>query len=103
MGMRGETNTWLSCTVLLHMLNIILLEQLTRGRRAWEGSKQHAHCRLERDRKLARQKRQQHTARDLEPEHWKGKSGSEESLRRTGEQCAHRLEGNRQQAREKTM
>ena len=27
MGMRGERNTWLSCTALLHMLNIMPLER----------------------------------------------------------------------------
>ena len=37
MGMRGEGNTWLSCTVLLRMLNVTPLERQTRGRKDREG------------------------------------------------------------------
>ena len=32
MGMHGERNMWLSCTVLLRMLNVMPLERQTRGR-----------------------------------------------------------------------
>ena len=63
MGMRGERNTWLSCTVLLHMLDIMPLVHSTInmdriGRRAREGSEQCAYCQLERDKERARQRRQ---------------------------------------------
>ena len=58
MGMRGERNTWLSCTVLLPVPNVMPLERHTRGRRAQKGSEQCACCGLECDREPARQRRQ---------------------------------------------
>ena len=57
MGMCGERNTWLSCIVLLHMLNITP-NMDRRGRRAQEGSEQCACRGLERDTEPASRRRQ---------------------------------------------
>ena len=61
MGMHGERNTWLSCTVVLRMLNKtpLAIERQTQGRRAREGSEQCACRGLEHDRDPARQRIQQ--------------------------------------------
>ena len=61
MGMHSKRNTWLSCTVLLRMLNIMQLEWQTwidSRARAWKGSKQRTCRRREHNRQPARQRRQ---------------------------------------------
>ena len=79
MGTHGEKNTWLSCTILLCMLNVTLDG---RGRRAREGREQRAYRGLERDREPARQRRQQQGPEARASERKGNRSASKESSRR---------------------
>ena len=65
-----------------------------RGRRAREGSEQRACRHIERDRD------REDSGRNLEPEDWEGNRAR---AREGSEQRAHRLEGNQERTREKTV
>ena len=97
MGMHGEKNTWLSCTVFFFFFvhaqhNATRTTNMDRRGprepRSREGSEQRACRRLERDRKSARQQDREDNGRDLEPEAREGsKSTSKESSRRKQTAC----------------
>ena len=76
MGMRGERNTWSSCTVLLHMLNIMPLGEALRK----EANSAHiASLNMTENQQDCRQDRED-SGRDLEAEgRESSKSASKES------------------------
>ena len=79
----------LYCSVMHAQCNATNLD--TRGRRAQEGSEQHA-CRLKRDSEPDRED----SGRDLVPEHWKDLRVQTKRAREGSEQHACRLQGNRE-------
>ena len=88
MGMHGERNTWLSCTVLLRMLNIMQLEQQTCIEEGEELGKEANSAHVAGLNVTENQQDREDSGRNLESERWKGnKSAGKESSRRKSIAC----------------